>query len=118
MARFLVRHLGTLEDPRRFLVSRDHLGLRNDLAVAAFFHGTELQVQQHVTAQQTQADTAAGSLQTEVDEQLLAGAQFLAVQRPTPAYPQAFLIIDVGLDDTRLDRYLAHRHIQLRHQLA
>ncbi|MNZ35865.1 hypothetical protein D3C78_532720 [compost metagenome] len=117
LAGFLVRHLGTLEDPGRFLVGRDHLGLRDDFAVAALFHGTELQVEQHVATQQAQADAAAHPLHPKVDEQVLARQRVFNVKRPTPAHPQAFFVIDVGLDDTRLDRHLAHRHIQLRHQL-
>ncbi|MNO66419.1 hypothetical protein D3C76_572070 [compost metagenome] len=41
----------------------------------------------------------------------------LTEQRLAPAHAEALFVIDIGLDDTRLDRHLPNRHIQLRHQL-
>ncbi|MNM64788.1 hypothetical protein D3C81_761990 [compost metagenome] len=118
LAGFLVGHLGAFEDSGGFLVGRDDLGLRDDFTIAALFHGTELKVEQDVSPQQAQAHTGGGPFHPKVDEQLFAWPHILGVQGLAPTHAKALFVIDIGFDDARLDRHLAHRHIQLRHQLA
>ncbi|PAV71111.1 hypothetical protein WR25_21600 [Diploscapter pachys] len=99
-----------------FLVSRDHLGLGDDLAIAALLHGAELQIQQNVAAQQAHAEPGSGPFNPKVDEQVTTQATVHPIQRAAPSHTQALLVIDTGFYDTRLDHDLAYRHIQLRYQ--
>ena len=65
---FLVRNLGALENPRSFLVGGDHLGLGDHFAIAAFFHGREFQVQQHVIGDKGDAQAGARADHAQVNE--------------------------------------------------
>ncbi|KAF1027315.1 MAG: hypothetical protein GAK37_02455 [Pseudomonas sp.] len=129
---FLIGNLGALEDSRSFLVGRDHLGLRDNLTVAGLLHGGELQVQQHVVRdkRQPQAGGAAGGAQVDkrragcVPGRIRPFSQCLfypsrapvaPADQAAPPYTQGFVVIHIGLDNPRLDHYLAHRDIQLRH---
>ncbi|MNJ32768.1 hypothetical protein D3C77_274420 [compost metagenome] len=119
-AGFLIGHFGALEDPRSLLVGSDHFGLGDDFAIAGFLHGTELKVEQDVIAYQAQANGRGGPLRPQIDKGVGAAQnQAVAeVQFPAPAHAQAALVIDIRLDDPRLDHDLTYRHIQASDQLA
>ncbi|MNZ41181.1 hypothetical protein D3C78_587270 [compost metagenome] len=114
----LVRDFGAFEDAGGFLIGGDHLGLGDDFTIAGLLHGAEFKVQQHAPTQHPQANAGTGPFHPKIDKHVLAQNSSFAVEPRAPAHPKAFLVIDIGLDDARLDLYLPYRHIQLRHQLA
>ncbi|MNO95035.1 hypothetical protein D3C76_866680 [compost metagenome] len=99
--------------------------MRDDFTIAGLFHGRQFEVQQYVVRDEGNADARRVVGGTQVDERRTATGVGAATDpgnipvafvlyRATPAHAEAFVIINVGFHDARLDHHLTHRDIQLR----